>query len=118
MIEPQSSEIEYRQRRLMAEAADRRLAASKVDVDAGRAPRARSHRSVTGLVTAVLRNVGVLALFCAVLVVSACSTAQAVAPSAPSAPLAAPTEAPSGAAIPDGALSPGANGGPGRSYRQ
>jgi hypothetical protein len=119
MIERQSSEIEYRQGRLMAEAANRRLSASKVDVESGRVTRGHSRRAVAGLVAAVLRNLGVFVVLCVALLVSGCSTAQAVAPSAPSAPLAtAPMEAPAAAASPDGPVSPGTNGGPGRSHQQ
>ena len=103
----------------MAEAANRRLAASKVDVDTAGATPARTRRPLAGLVAAVLRNLGVFAVLCVALLVSGCSTAQAVAPSAPSAPLAAaPSEAPSAAASPHGPVSPGTIGGPGRSYQQ
>ncbi len=90
MIEPQSSEIEYRQSRLMAEAGDRRLTASQVQPEARRANRGHIRRSLSGLVSAVLRNLGVWVLFAVALLVSGCATGQAAAPSAASFPASTP----------------------------
>ena len=121
MIERQSSEIEYRQKRLMAEAANRRLAASKVDNDTGGATRARSRRPLAGVVAAVLRNLGVFAVLCAALLVSGCSTGQAAAPSSrsgPSAPVAVGTTQSLPTARPDDPLPAGTGRGPVKAHRQ
>jgi hypothetical protein len=103
MIEPQSSEVEYRQSRLMAEAGNRRLAASEVRPNARRATHERIRRSLPGLVASMLRNLGLWTLLLAVLVVGGCNTGQGVASSAEStprsSPAAAPTRAPSAPAV-------------------
>lgn len=122
MIEPQSSEIEYRQGRLIAEAGNRRLAASQVHADGTRAILGRSRRSLVGLIAAALRNIGLWTLLCAAFVVGGCFTGQDVGPSArstlSSSAAAAPTDASSPATLPDGLRPAGAYGGPIRARRQ
>ena len=118
MIEPQSSEIEYRQGRLKAEATNRRLAASQVHREARPATRGRSRRTLGGSVAAVLRNLGVFALLSAALVVGGCSTRQGVSEGmqfAPPPPLAA---APSPPAVSDDPLPAEFHGAPGRAYQR
>jgi hypothetical protein len=116
MIEPQSTEIEYRQNRLMAEAANRRLAASQVHGEAKPARHGRSRRTLVGSIGAALRNLGVFALLCATLLVGGCTAGQGVAESSPLA--AAPMVAPSAPAISDGLSPTEIYGAPGRHHRR
>ena len=118
MIEAQSSEIEYRQNRLKAEAASRRLAVSQVHREAKPARPEPSRRTLVELLGAVLRNLGVFAVLSAALVVGGCTAGQAVAVSSPLAPASPLAGAPSAPAMSDG-LSPAEfHGAPGRHYHR